>query len=112
MILKISYSDDLKIPHQFIDNNQTVSLVASSQSQDRERGVGAGGLGVFGAILGGGVMGRSSSGISTIIILAAIAAAIVIATLYIIRRKRSRSKLRKLQASKTMSEDPFLDNDT
>ncbi len=112
VILKISYSDDLKIPHQFIDNNQTVSLVASSQSPDRERGVGAGGLGVFGAILGGGVMGRSSSGISTIIILAAIAAAIVIATLYIIRRKRSRSKLRKLQASKTMSEDPFLDNDT
>lgn len=109
--LKISYSDDLKIPHQFIDNNQTVSLVASSQSPDRERGAG-GGLGVFGAILGGGVMGRSSSGISSIIILAAIAAAIVIATLYIIRRKRSRSKLRKLQASKTMSEDPFLDNDT
>jgi hypothetical protein len=111
VILKISYSDDLKIPHQFIDNNQTVSLVASSQSPDRERGAG-GGLGVFGAILGGGVMGRSSSGISSIIILAAISAAIVIATLYIIRRKRSRSKLRKLQASKTMSEDPFLDNDT
>ena len=111
VILKISYSDDLKIPHQFIDNNQTVSLVASSQSQDRERSAG-GGLGVLGVILDGGVAGRSSSGIISIIILAAIAAAIVIAILYIIRRKRSRSKLRKLQESKAMSEDPFLDNDT
>jgi hypothetical protein len=110
VILKINYSDDLKIPHQFIDNNQTVNIVASSQSPDRER-TAAGGLGVFGAILDGGVAGRSS-GISSIIVLAAIAAAIVIATLYIIRRKRSRSKLRKLQASKAMSEDPFLDNDT
>jgi hypothetical protein len=111
VILKINYSDDLKIPHQFIDNNQTVSLVASSQSPDRERSAG-GGLGLFGAVLGGGVTGRSSTGIISIIILAAIAAAIVIFTLYIIRRKRSRSKLRKLQESKAMSEDPFLDNDT
>jgi hypothetical protein len=110
VILKINYSDDLKIPHQFIDNNQTVNIAASSQSPDKERSAG-GGLGGFGAILDGGVTGRSS-GISSIIILAAIAAAIGIATFYIIRRKRSRSKLRKLQASKAMSEDPFLDNDT
>jgi hypothetical protein len=108
VILKITYSDDLKIPHQFIDNNQTVSLVTSSQSAERQRGA-DGGLGVFGAILNGGGRGGSGNAINTIIILAAIAAAIVIAALYI-RRRRSRSKLSKLQASKAMGDDPFLDN--
>ncbi len=106
VILKITYSDDLKIPHQFIDNNQTVSLVTSSQSAERQRGAG-GGVGVFGAILNGG--GGSGISINAIIILAAIAAAIVVAALYI-RRRRSRSKLSKLQASKAMGDDPFLDN--
>jgi len=110
VILKITYSDDLKIPHQFIDNNQTVSLVSSSQSVERQRGA-DGGLGVFGVILNGGGRGGGGSGISIniIIILAAIAAAIVIAALYI-RRRRSRSKLSKLQASKAVGDDPFLDN--
>jgi hypothetical protein len=108
VILKITYSDDLKIPHQFIDNNQTVSFVSSSQSAERQRGA-DGGLGVFGAILNGGGRGGSGNAINTIIILAAIAAAIVIAALYI-RRRRSRSKLSKLQASKAMGDDPFLDN--
>src|ERR671933_1238230 len=105
VILKITYSDDLKIPHQFIDNNQTVSLVSSSQSAERQRGA-DGGLGAFGAILNGGGRGGSGNAINTIIILAAIAAAIVIAVLYI-RRRRSRSKLSKLQASKAMGDDPF-----
>jgi hypothetical protein len=109
VILKITYSDDLKIPHQFIDNNQTVSLVTSSQSAERQHGA-DGGLGVFGAILnGGGRGGGTGNGINTIIILATIAAAIVIAALYI-RRRKSRSKLSKLQASKAMGDDPFLDN--
>jgi hypothetical protein len=108
VILKISYSDDLKIPHQFIDGSQTVSFVSTSQFADRERGTG-GGLGIFGGILGGSARGGSNNGSSGIIIIAAIVAAIVIAVLYI-RRRRSRSKLRKLQASKTVGEDPFLDN--
>jgi len=109
VILKITYSDDLKIPHQFIDNNQTVSLVTSPQSAERQRGA-DGGLGVVGAILNGGGRGvGSGNGINTIIILGAIAAAIVIAALYI-RRRKSRSKLSKLQASKAMGDDPFLDN--
>ncbi len=108
VILKISYSDDLKIPHQFIDGNQTVSFVSTSQFADRERGAG-GGLGIFGGILGGSARGGSNNGTSGIIIIAAIVAAIVIAVLFI-RRRRSRSKLRKLQASKAVSEDPFLDN--
>ena len=108
VILKITYSDDLKIPHQFIDDNQTVSIVTSSQSAERQRGA-DGGVGVFGAILNGGGRGGSVISINAIIILAAIAAAIVIAALYI-RRRRSRSKLSKLQASKAMGDDPFLDN--
>ncbi|HYY50708.1 MAG TPA: hypothetical protein VE643_07535 [Nitrososphaeraceae archaeon] len=108
VILKITYSDDLKIPHQFIDNNQTVSLVTSSQSAERQRGA-DGGLGAFGAILNGGGRGGSGNAINTIIILGAIAAVIVIAVLYI-RRRRSRSKLSKLQANKAMGDDPFLDN--
>src|ERR1051325_2849916 len=109
VILKITYSDDLKIPHQFIDNNQTVSLVTSSQSAERQRGADDS-LGVIGAILnGGGRGGGTGNGINTIFILAAIAAAIVIAALYI-RRRKSRSKLSKLQASKAMGDDPFLDN--
>jgi hypothetical protein len=108
VILKITYSDDLKIPHQFIDNNQTVSLVTSSQSAERQRGA-DGGVGVFGAILNGGGRGGSGISINAIIIVAAIAAAIVIVALYI-RRRRSRSKLNKLQASKAMGDDPFLDN--
>jgi hypothetical protein len=112
VILKIAYSDDLKIPHQFIDSNQTVSIVASSQSQERERGGAGGGLGVLGAILNGGGRGGEgggSNGYNVIIILAAIVAAIVIVALYI-RRRRSRSKLSKLQAGKAMGDDPFLDN--
>jgi len=108
VILKITYSDDLKIPHQFIDDNQTVSIVTSSQSAERQRGA-DGGVGVFGAILNGGGREGSVISINAIIILAAIAAAIVIATLYI-RRRRSGSKLSKLQASKAMGDDPFLDN--
>jgi hypothetical protein len=107
VILKITYSDDLKIPHQFIDNNQTVSFQAASQFADGENGAGRGGLGLFGAILGGGERGGTS--IIGIIIIAAIVAAIVIAALYI-RRRRSRSKLRKLQASRAMGEDPFLED--
>jgi hypothetical protein len=108
VILKITYSDDLKIPHQFIDNNKTVSFQGASQFADRERGAG-GGLGVFGAVLGGGQRGDSSNAINGIIIIAAIVAAISIAALYI-RRRRSRSKLHKLQASKPMGKDPFLDD--
>ena len=108
VILKITYSDDLKIPHQFIDTNQTVSLVTSSQSAERQRGTDSG-LGLFGVILNGGGRGGSGNSINAIIILAAIAAAIIIAALYI-RRRRSRSKLSKLQASKAMGDDPFLDN--
>jgi hypothetical protein len=108
VILKISYSDDLKIPHQFIDNNQTVSFVSTSQFADRERGAG-GGLSIFGGILGGSGRAGNNNGTSGIIIIAAIVAAIVIAVLYI-RRRRSRTKLRKLQASKAVGEDPFLDN--
>jgi L-aminopeptidase/D-esterase-like protein len=110
VILKITYSDDLKIPHQFIDNNQLVSLISASQSSDRERGAAGGGLGVLGAILGGSQRGGEGSNVMNgMIILAAIVAVIVIAVLYI-RRRRSRSRLRKLQASKAMAEDPFLDN--
>jgi hypothetical protein len=109
VILKINYSDDLRIPHQFIDNNQTVNFVSSSQFPDKERG-GGGGLGIFGAILAGSERGGgNNNGINGIVIIAGIVAAIVIAVLYI-RRRRSRSKLRKLQASKAMGEDPFLDN--
>jgi hypothetical protein len=108
VILKITYSDDLKIPHQFIDNNQTVIFQAASQFTGREQGAG-GGLGMFGAFLGGWERGGTSNAINGIIIIAAIVAAIVIAALYI-RRRRSRSKLRKLQASKGMAEDPFLDD--
>jgi hypothetical protein len=107
VILKITYSDDLKIPHQFIDNNETVSLQTASQFGDRGHGAGGGGLGVFGVVLGGGERGGVS--INGIIIIAAIVAAIVITALYI-RRRRSRSKLHKLQASKAMGEDPFLDD--
>jgi hypothetical protein len=107
VILKISYSDDLKIPHQFIDNNQTVSFVSTSQSADRERA--GGGLSIFGGILGGSGRAGNNNSTSGIIIIAAIIAAVVIAVLYI-RRRRSRSKLRKLQASKAVGEDPFLDN--
>jgi hypothetical protein len=108
VILKITYSDDLKIPHQFIDNNETVSIQAASQFADREHGAG-GGLGLFGAILGSGERGGTGNSIMGIIIIAAIVAAIVIAALYI-RRRRSRSKLHKLQASKAMGEDPFLED--
>jgi hypothetical protein len=108
VILKITYSDDLKIPHQFIDNNQTVSIQGASQFSGRERGAG-GGLGMFRAVLGGGQRGDSSNAINGIIIIAAIVAAIAIAAFYI-RRRRSRSKLYKLQASKAMGKDPFLDD--
>lgn len=110
VILKFEYSDDLKIRHQFIDNNQTVSFQAASQFADGENGAGrGGGLGLFGAILGGGERGGTSNSIIGIIIIAAIVAAIVIAAFYI-RRRRSRSKLHKLQASKAMGEDPFLED--
>jgi hypothetical protein len=108
VILKITYSDDLKIPHQFIVSNQTVSFVSTSQFADRERGAG-GGLSIFGGILGGSGRGGNNNGTNGTIIIAAIVAVIVIAVLYI-RRRRSRSKLRKLQASKAVGEDPFLDN--
>jgi hypothetical protein len=108
VILKITYSDDLKIPHQFIDGNQTISFVSTSEFPGRERGAG-GGLGIFGGILGGSARGGNNNGTSGIIIIAAIVVAIVIAVLYI-RRRRSRSKLRKLQTSKAVGEDPFLDN--
>jgi LPXTG-motif cell wall-anchored protein len=64
---------------------------------------------MFGTLLEGGRKGGSSNGINGMIILAAIGAAIVIAAFYI-RRRRSRSKLSKLQASKAMGDDPFLDN--
>jgi hypothetical protein len=43
VILKFEYSDDLKIRHQFIDNNQTVSFQAASQFADGENGAGRGG---------------------------------------------------------------------
>jgi hypothetical protein len=110
VILKFEYSDDLKIRHQFIDNNQTVSFQAASQFADGENGAGrGGGLGLFGAILGGGERGGISNSIIGIIIIAAIVAAVVIAIFYI-RRRRSRSKLHKLQASKAMGEDPFLED--
>jgi hypothetical protein len=103
VILKITYSDDLKIPHQFIDNNETVNFQPTSQFTGRERGGGGG----FGAIFGGGQRGGSS--IYGIIIIAAIIAAVAIAALYLIRR-RSRSKLRKLQANKNMGQESFLDD--
>src|SRR5689334_16557847 len=102
VILKITYSDDLKIPHQFIDNNETVNFQPTSQFTGRERGGGG-----FGAIFGGGQRGGSS--IYGIIIIAAIVAAVAIAALYLIRR-RSRSKLRKLQANKNMAQESFLDD--
>jgi len=105
--LKISYSDDLKIPHQFVDTNETVTFQSPSQSGGREHG--GGGLGGFGTILTGGQRGGAGNNISGIIIIGAIVAAIAIAALYIIRR-RSRSKLNRLHASKMMDEDSFLDD--
>ena len=105
VILKITYSDDLKIPHQFIDYNETVQFQPSSQFAGRERG--GGGLGGFGTILGGRESGGSGNSIYGIIMIAAIVAAISIAVLYIVRR-RSRSKLHKLQANK--GEESFLDD--
>ena len=105
--LKISYSDDLKIPHQFVDTNETVSFQPLSQSGGRDRG--GGGVGGFGSILTGGQKGGSGNNIYGIIIIGAIVAAIAIAALYIIRR-RSRSKLNKLQTSKVMGEESFLDD--
>ena len=103
--LKISYSDDLKIPHQFVDTNETVTFQSPSQSGGREHG--GGGLGGFGTILTGGQRGGAGNNISGIIIIGAIVAAIAIAALYIIRR---RSKINRLHASKMMDEDSFLDD--
>jgi len=103
--LKITYSDDLKIPHQFIDNNETANFQPTSQFAGRERG--GGGLGGFGSIFGGGQ--RGGPGIYGIIIIVAIVAAIAISALYLIRR-RSRSKLQKLQASKGIGQESFLDD--
>ncbi|HEY6884359.1 MAG TPA: hypothetical protein VI278_10015, partial [Nitrososphaeraceae archaeon] len=105
--LKISYSDDLKIPHQFVDTNETVNFQSSSQSGGREHG--GGGLGGFGTILTGGQRGGAGNSISGIIMIGAIVAAIAIAALYIIRR-RSSSKLKRLQANKMIEEDSFLDD--
>jgi hypothetical protein len=105
--LKISYSDDLKIPHQFVDTNETVNFQSPSQSGGREHG--GGGLGGFGTILTGGQRGGAGNSISGIIMIGAIVAAIAIAILYIIRR-RSSSKLKRLQANKVMEEDSFLDD--
>jgi hypothetical protein len=105
--LKISYSDDLKIPHQFVDTNETVTFQSPSQSGGRERG--SGGFGGFGTILTGGQRGGAGNNISGIIMIGVIVAAIAIAALYIIRR-RSRSKISRLQASKMMEEDSFLDD--
>jgi hypothetical protein len=105
--LKISYSDDLKIPHQFVDTNETVTFQSPSLSGGREHG--GGGFGGFGTILTGGQRGGAGNNTSGIIMIGVIVAAIVIAALYIIRR-RSRSKLSRLQASKMMEEDSFLDD--
>ena len=70
MALKISYSDDLKIPHQFVDTNETVSFQPLSQSGGRDRG--GGGVGGFGSILTGGQRGGSGNNIYGIIIIGAI----------------------------------------
>jgi hypothetical protein len=105
--LKISYSDDLKIPHQFVDTNETVTFQSPSQSGGREHG--GGGFGGFGTILTGGQRGGAGNNISGIIMIGVIVAAIAIAALYVIKR-RSRSKIVRLQASKVMNEDSFLDD--
>ncbi|MBV9177130.1 MAG: hypothetical protein JO297_08835 [Nitrososphaeraceae archaeon] len=106
--LKISYSDDLKIPHQFVDTNHTVTLQSLSQSGGREHG--GGGFAGLGTILTGGQREGAGNNISGIIMIGAIVAAIAIAALYIIRRRRSRSKIVGLQANRVMNEDTFLDD--
>ena len=85
--LKITYSDDLKIPHVLLVNSSVDFEPKHAQSSN-----GAGGS-------GGGLSGFG------IFVIAAIAAVIVF---LFVRRRRSKSKRTKLQSSKDV--DPFLDD--
>ena len=85
--LKITYSDDLKIPHVLLVNSSVDFEPKHAQSSN-----GAGGS-------GGGLSGFG------IFVIAAIAAVIVF---LFVRRRRSKSKRTKLQGSKAV--DPFLDD--
>ncbi len=85
--LRITYSDDLKIPHVLLVNSSVDFEPKHAQSSN-----GAGGS-------GGGLSGLG------ILVIAAIAAVIVF---LFIRRRRSKSKRTKLQSSKDL--DPFLDD--
>ncbi len=85
--LKITYSDDLKIPHVLLVNSSVDFEPKHAQSSN-----GAGGS-------GGGLSGFG------IFVVAVIAAVIVF---LFVRRRRSKSKRTKLQSSKDV--DPFLDD--
>ena len=95
--LKITYSDDLKIPHQLILNN-TVNFQPARQPSTSEH------LNFFGIDLG-----AVRGGIGNNFIITAIVAAIAIVTVYAIIRRRSKN--RRLKTSQEeVAKESFLDD--
>lgn len=95
--LKITYSDDLKIPHELLVNSSVDFEPTQSQSSS-----GAGG---GGGLFGFGSANSSGNKMVFIVIIAAVIAAIAI---FLVRRRRSKSKVTKLQSSKDV--DLFLND--
>lgn len=95
--LKITYSDDLKIPHELLVNSSVDFEPTQSQSSS-----GAGG---GGGLFGFGSDNSSGNKMVFIVIIAAVIAAIAI---FLVRRRRSKSKVTKLQSSKDV--DLFLND--
>jgi hypothetical protein len=95
--LKITYSDDLKIPHQIVLNN-TVNFQPARQPST------SGHLNLFGFDIK-----ALSGGIANIFIITAIVAVMAIVTVYIIIRRRS--KIRRLKTSQEeIAKESFLDD--
>jgi hypothetical protein len=95
--LKITYSDDLKIPHQIVLNN-TVNFQPARQPST------SGHLNLFGFDIK-----ALSGGIANIFIITAIVAVMAIVAVYIIIRRRS--KIRRLKTSQEeIAKESFLDD--
>jgi hypothetical protein len=93
--LKITYSDDLKIPHQLLVNS-SVDL-KTKQSQSNRAGNSDGGL--FGFII---------AGINNNMMFVIIVAAVIILAMVLIKKRKSKSKKTKFNSSSDM--ESFLDD--
>ncbi|MDQ6723667.1 MAG: hypothetical protein M3Z01_05315 [Thermoproteota archaeon] len=99
--LKITYSDDLKIPHELLVNSSVDFQPTQLQSGSMSSGISGGGGGLFG-------IGAANSSDKTMMFIVLIAIVIVVIAVLLVRKRRSKSKAAKLQSNKDA--DLFLND--